>query len=113
MTDFGLILTYIMIGVAVIACTLSPILQMKNHPKKIKNMFFPLLAFVIIIGISFFIASDEVLANYTNTNGLLISSGLSKIVGGALISFYILSIIAIGSVIYSEFLYKIFKNGKK
>ena len=37
----------------------------------------------------------------------------AKIIGGCLITFYILSIIACGSIVYSEFLYKFFKNGKK
>ena len=37
MTDFGLILTYLMIGIAVIACIVSPVLQMKNNPQKIKK----------------------------------------------------------------------------
>lgn len=113
MTDFGLILTYLMIAVAIIACVMSPILQLKNHPEKLKSMIMPLIGLAAIIVIAILIASDEVLPNYTNTNGVLISAGLSKLVGGSLITFYILSVIAIGSVIYSELLNKLFNNGKK
>ena len=43
----------------------------------------------------------------------LIKGILWLILGGSLITFYILSLITVGSVIYSEFLYKFFKNGKK
>ena len=113
MINFGLILTYLLIGVAIIACVASPILQIKNNKKKTTKMIMPIMALVLILFLSFLIASNEVLPNYTDSNGALISANLSKIVGGALISFYLLSLFAIGSVLYSEFVYKIFKNGKK
>ena len=113
MTDFGLILTYLMIGIAVIACIVSPVLQMKNNPQKIKKMILPVISLFVILGLSLLVSSSEVLPNYTNSNGELISGSLSKFVGGCLITFYILSLIAIGAVIYSELLHKLFKNGKK
>ncbi len=113
MTDFGLILTYLMISVAIIACIVSPVLQIKNNPQKIKKMIMPLLSILFILGFSLLIASNEVLPNYTNSNGDLISTGLSKFVGGCLITFYTLALIAFGTVIYSELLHKLFKNGKK
>ena len=113
MKDFGLILTYIMIGVTMLACIVSPILQIKNDSEKVKKMAIPVLGLIIIIIGSILIASNEVLPQYTNSDGILISSNLSKIVGGSLIAFYVLSVITIGSVIYSEFLYKFFDNGKK
>ena len=113
MTDFGLILTYLMIGVAVIACIVSPVLQMKNNPQKTTKMIIPVISLFVILGLSLLISSNEVLPNYTNSNGELISGGLSKFVGGCLITFYTLSLIAIGTIIYSELLHKLFKNGKK
>ena len=113
MVDFGLILTYLLIGGAVLACITSPILQLKNYSSKTKNMMVPLVSLIAILIISFLGASNEVLPNYTNSAGLLISPNLSKIVGTALMLFYILSLIAIGSVLYSEFLHKLFQNGKK
>jgi len=113
MTDFGLIITYIMIAGATLACVVSPILQIKNDPEKIKSMAGPLIGLVLIIGISVLISSSEVLPEYTNTDGQLISQNMSKMVGGALITFYILSVITVLSVLYSEVLYKFFGNGKK
>ena len=49
------------------------------------------------------VSSDEVLSIYTDSNGNLISKGLSKFVGSSLFVFYILSLIVISTVIYSEF----------
>tara|TARA_B100000902_G_C27265647_1_gene893362 strand:+ start:1243 stop:1584 length:342 start_codon:yes stop_codon:yes gene_type:complete len=113
MVDFGLILTYLLIGITVLACIASPIIQMKNDLNRIKKMTIPILGLLLIIGLSVLISSGEVLPNYTDANGQLISSSLSKFVGGSLITFYILSLITICAVFYSEFLYKIFNNGKK
>ncbi len=113
MTDFGLILTYIMIAGATLACIASPLLQIKNDAEKMKKMAGPLIGLVLIIIVSILIASNEVLPEYTNSDGTLISANMSKIIGGCLITFYILSAITIISVIYSEFLHKFFKNGKK
>ena len=113
MTDIGLILTYLMISVAVLACIVSPILKMKNNPSSMKKTVLPVIGLTVIIVLSILIASGEVLPNYTDSSGNMISSSMSKIIGGSLITFYILSVVTIGSVLYSEFIYKIFKNGKK
>jgi hypothetical protein len=113
MVDIGLILTYCLVAGGVILCIASPILQMKNDGKKMKKMIMPIIGLLMIVIISILIASSEVLPEYTNANGMLISSGLSRLVGGSLITFYLLSLIAMGSVIYSEFLHKLFNNGKK
>jgi NADH:ubiquinone oxidoreductase subunit 6 (subunit J) len=113
MTDIGLILTYILIFIAAIACCISPLLKMKNNPGEMKKMIMPLMGLILILGLSILIASSEVLPNHTNSQGVLISNTTSKVIGGCLITFYILSIIACGSILYSEFVYKFFKNGKK
>ena len=113
MTDFGLIITYLMISVAVLACIFSPILQMKNDINKMKKMIAPLIGLITLIFVSIILSSNEVLPSYTSSDGVMVSATSSKIIGGCLITFYILSIIAIMSVIYSEILYKFFENGKK
>jgi hypothetical protein len=114
MTDLGLILTYVLILTAITACLISPIFSLKNKSGgDVKKMAIPIIALIIIVGFSILIASSEVLPHYTNSQGLLISSGTSKIIGGCLITFYILSLIACGAIVYSVFIHKLFNNGKK
>jgi hypothetical protein len=113
MTDLGLIITYLLICAAIGACIASPIIHMKNDISKIKNMLMPIVGLVGIILLAIIISPNEVLPEYTNNQGELISSSTSKIIGGCLISFYILSLALIGSILYTEFLYKFFNNGKK
>ena len=109
MIDFGLTLTYVLIGIAALACILSPILQMKGDVNKVKKMVAPLILLFGIIGVAFFMSSGEVLPEYINSDGVLITESTSKVVGTSLITFYILSAITIGSVLYSEFVTKLFK----
>ena len=113
MTDIGLIVTYLLIGAAIIACIASPIIQMKNDFSKIKKMLLPIVGLISVIIFAIIISPNEVLPEYTNNQGELISASSSKIIGGCLISFYILSLCVICSIMYTEFLYKYFHNGKK
>tara|TARA_B100000965_G_C19543694_1_gene736774 strand:+ start:823 stop:1164 length:342 start_codon:yes stop_codon:yes gene_type:complete len=113
MTDLGLILTYILIGSTIILCVGSPILQIGNDISKVKKMLIPIFSLFFIIVFSVLISSNEVLDSYVNNQGALVSPSTSKIIGGCLISFYILSLTTILSIVYTEFLYKFFKNGKK
>ena len=87
MTDFGLILTYIMVATALIACLASPIIQLIKNPKKISSIVKPMILILLTLGISMAVSSDEVLSIYTDSNGNLISKGLSKFVGSSLLCF--------------------------
>ena len=71
MTDLGLILTYIMIVVAMLACIISPILKMQKNPAKMQKMIIPMIGLLLIIIFSIVISSNEVLPNYTDSNGVL------------------------------------------
>jgi hypothetical protein len=102
-----------LIGCTIILCIGSPIVRMGNDLPKIKKMLIPIIALLCIVVFSILISSNEVLESYSNNQGVQISPSASKIIGGCLISFYILSIITILSIIYTEFLYKFFKNGEK
>ena len=109
MIDFGLTLTYVLIGIAALACVISPILQMKGDINKVKKLAAPLILLSVIVSVAFFLSSGEVLPEYTDANGMLLSTTLSKIIGTALITFYILSAITIGAVLYTEVVNKLFK----
>ena len=87
MIDFGLIITYLLISIAALACIVSPIIQMKNDANKLKKIMIPLIMALLLVGLAMIVSSSEVLPEYTDSNGNLISSTLSKIVGGSLITF--------------------------
>ena len=52
MTNLGLILAYILIVVAALACMVSPFLRIKNDFKKIKKIMLPIVVLIVIVGIS-------------------------------------------------------------
>tara|TARA_B100000809_G_scaffold266286_1_gene328241 strand:- start:83 stop:505 length:423 start_codon:yes stop_codon:yes gene_type:complete len=66
----------------------------------IKNTLIILGAFIVVIGISYGLADNNQL---TLANGKLLTESNSKWIGAGLYTFYILAIIAIGSMIVSGF----------
>ena len=66
----------------------------------IKNTLIILGAFVVIVGVSYGLADNNQL---TLANGELLTESNSKWIGAGLYTFYILAIIAIGSMIISGF----------
>ena len=66
----------------------------------IKNTLIILGAFIVVIGISYGLADNNQL---TLANGKLLTESNSKWIGAGLYTFYILAIIAIGSMVVSGF----------
>ena len=66
----------------------------------IKNTLIIIGAFVVIVGVSYGLADNNQL---TLANGELLTESNSKWIGAGLYTFYILAIIAIGSMIISGF----------
>jgi hypothetical protein len=99
--DTGLYISYILIGIAVIAAITFPIIFIIHSPKKAKATLFGILGLSIIFVISFSLSSNEMVRDSHNPL-------ISKLVGGGLIMFYILFVAAILVAIYSE-IARIFK----
>lgn len=66
----------------------------------IMKTIIPIIAFVVIIGISFLLADgNETIAN----DGTVISATQSRWIGAGLYTFYIVALIALGSMVFSGF----------
>jgi|TARA_A100001011_G_C14279131_1_gene830730 uncharacterized membrane protein len=105
MANYGLILTYLLIFGAAFSAILFPLLGIIKNPKKSKQFFIYVLTFVFTFLISYLLASDEVFDGYKQFG---VTPSNSKIVGSGLIFFYILSLLAVLLVVYSEIV-KLFK----
>jgi|TARA_B100000497_G_C7661012_1_gene398153 hypothetical protein len=112
MSDFlinaGLILTYIMIGVAALAAIVYPLMFLAKNPSKGKNALMGVGGLVLICIVSYIIASGDIM-NFPGSEKFGMTEGSTKRVGMGLITFYILSIGAIVAVLYAE-LGKLFKK---
>jgi hypothetical protein len=99
MTNYGIILTYILLAVAAITAIGFPIKHIINHPKKAKEVGFAIGGLIAVYLIANLLASDEVTEHYAKFG---VTETISKQVGTGLFLFYILGAGAIITILYSE-----------
>ena len=97
--NIGIILTYLMVGLAALTAIGFGIKNMLQKTGSAKKTLFTIGGLIAIIIIAYITASDEVLNEYKKYN---ITTSASKQVGMGLITFYILIFGAIAAVLYSE-----------
>ena len=97
--NIGIILTYLMVGLAALTAIGFGIKNMIQKTGSAKKTLFTISGLIAIIIIAYITASDEVLNEYKKYN---ITTSASKQVGMGLITFYILIFGAIAAVLYSE-----------
>jgi len=102
MTNYGIILTYILLAVATLAAVGFPLINLLRYPKNAKGALLGVGALVVVLGLSYALASD------VNPSNIEISPEGAKRVDAGLFSFYILSVVAIGALVYAE-VSKLFK----
>lgn len=102
MIDVGLFLTYFLVLAAVLLVLGFAVWSLIKNFKKSKNSLIGALALVIIFLVSFALSSGETYERFQ------IGEGLSKVIGGALISLYIMFVGTIVVAIYAE-ISKLFK----
>ena len=98
-TNYGIILTYILLAAATLTAIVFPIRHMISHPKKAKEIGMVIAALLVIYVIATLFASDEVTEDFAKFG---VTATASKQVGTGLIVFYILAIGAIIAATYTE-----------
>jgi hypothetical protein len=96
MIDAGLILAYILIGLCALAAIVLPIMQSVGNPASLKKGAYGVGILIVLYVVCYFAASGDTL-------GADITESTAKRVGAGLTMFYILTIVAIGGIIYTEF----------
>jgi hypothetical protein len=84
--NIGLVITYILIGAAIIGTVVFPLIQMVSDIKRAKSALIGIAAFLAVFLISYAISAPETGGIYEKFN---ISTTMSKIIGGGLIATYI------------------------
>jgi len=91
---------YVLIGIAVVATLGFSVVGMATNPKKAKSALIGVAALVVICGVAYVLSGNEV---HSNMDGdILADAGTSQLAEGGLIAFYILGVIAVGTIIFSE-----------
>lgn len=97
--NLGIILTYLMVGLAALAAIGFGVKKMIANTENAKKTLYTIGGLIAVLLFSYLIASDEVLASFEKYN---ITESTSKKVGMGLIAFYLLIFGAIASVLYAE-----------
>ncbi len=99
MIDFGLYATYVLLGVAVAAAIIFPIINSLSNPRSLMRAGAAIVGILVLFGIGYAM-SDSKISNAAIAAGLD-ESGV-KLIGAGLIMFYIVFAIAVLALIYSE-----------
>lgn len=98
-TDIGLYLGYAVLLVAVGAAIIFPLINAIKTPANLLKSLAGVGALVVVFVISYMLSGSEV-AVKAAASGIDASS--SKLIGAGLITFYIVLVLSIGGVIFSE-----------
>lgn len=96
MEDAGLIISYVLIGVCVLAALGLPLVQALGNPQSLKKMGISIGGLIVLFVICYFVAGDY---NYGNEE---ITGSEAKAVGAGIIMFYVILVITIVSIVYTE-----------
>jgi hypothetical protein len=99
LVDIALYLSYGLIIVAALGATILPLINSLGDPGSLIKTGAGIIGLLVIFFIAYAIAGNEVTPLYA-THG--VNASLSKWVGGALITMYVLFIIALLSIIITE-----------
>jgi len=102
LTNYGILFTYLLLAIAVVAAIGFPVLDLIRNPKGAKGALLGLGLLVVVFGLSYALSSDA------NPSKIELSASSVKLVDTGLFAFYILAAIAVGATVYSE-VSKIFK----
>ena len=91
-------LTYFVLGIATLAALVFFVVQIIKGTVDMKKLGIGLRSFILVIVISYVMASDTVPVKFAET----ISSSTTKWVGAGLIMFYLLLALSVLGIIYSE-----------
>lgn len=105
--NFFIIWSYILFGLAAISAIVFPIVSLILNPKKAVRSLISVGVIAVLALISYLIASDSI-PNFLGADKFNISATTSRMVGTGLWAMYILGIVAVLSILYTE-VSKIFK----
>lgn len=85
---------YVLVAVSAVLAILLPLINAIDDPKVLLKGVIGLIGLVIVFFIGYALADGTAVGN--------VSDGVSKFVGGALIMMYVLTIGALGGIVYTE-----------
>jgi len=98
--SIGLIISYVLVALAVLSAIVMPLISAFKNPRVLAFSLGGVGIILVIFLIGYAMAGDEVTAGYIKYG---VDSTISKIIGGALITMYIVGILAVVGILFTEF----------
>jgi NADH:ubiquinone oxidoreductase subunit 6 (subunit J) len=93
--------SYLLVAIGIVAAILLPLINSLDNPKSLLKSAIGIVGIVVLFFIAYSISSNEVLPKFEASPFNLTPAG-SQLVGGMLITTYILAIVALGSIVLTE-----------
>ena len=97
--DVALYISYIMVIVGAAGAIILPMINAAGDPKSLMKSGIGVVAILAVFVIAYVMSGNEVTPAYQPFD---VDPGESKLIGGAIITSYLLIFIALGSIIYTE-----------
>ena len=93
--------SYLLILIGAILAVFMPLIKSLDDPKSLLKTVVGIVGIVVLFFVAYSISSNEVLPKFEANPFNLTPQG-SQVVGGMLITTYVLSLVAIGSILVTE-----------
>lgn len=100
--DIMLYVSYLLIALGVVLAIIMPLIKSMGNPKSLLKTVVGIIGIAILFIIAYSISSNEVLPKF-EADPFNLTPGGSQLVGGFLITTYILFIFAIVGIVFTEF----------
>ncbi len=100
MVEFGLYLTYALIGICVIGILIFAVARIVSHPGAAKNSLIGIVGLIVLAVLAYLLSTGD------DANGIFadlnVEEGTSHRVGAGLVTLYLLMGLAVISILYNE-----------
>lgn len=96
--SWGLYFSYFLFAIALIAGIVLPLIKSIQSPKELLKSAAGVVVLVVVFLVAYSISGDEVTIN---TASYGVTPGSSKLIGGGLITLYIIFLVATAGLVYS------------
>lgn len=102
--NFMFIITYILLGIAILASLLYSLIGLFSKPQSLKRTLVVIVGFLIVVGVSYVLADGaDGTVEAMATKGINTTESTVKKIGMGLNVFFILTIIAVGAMLWGGF----------
>lgn len=101
--DIMLYVSYALVVIGIIISILLPLITSLSEPKSLVKTGLSFLAILVLFFVCYSISTNEVLPKF-EAAPFFLTAGLSQTIGGMLITTYVLTVVALGSIAITEFI---------